>query len=122
METTPYLIAISCSSSVLSFTTLSFPENSCAIASTAGATARQGPHQGAQKSTSTGVPERSTSESKLASVTGVAFDMGALPLRFAGVRGGHGRSAHAELSFRDGSWRVRSYGVRPRRVSGRPVG
>src|SRR5205814_2268918 len=75
-DPTPYLMVISCSSSVFNLTTLTLPLNSSAIASTAGATARQEPHHGAQKSTSTGVPALSTSESKLASVTGMAFDMG----------------------------------------------
>src|SRR6266511_118505 len=37
---------------------------SVAIASNSGATRRQGPHQAAQKSTTTGTSERSTSDSK----------------------------------------------------------
>src|SRR5207253_9831297 len=46
--------------------TLSVSPASC---SSTGVTARQGPHHGAQKSTTTGFPARRTSRSKLASVT-----------------------------------------------------
>src|SRR5277367_2092924 len=43
-----------------------------AISSSTGATTRQGPHQGAQKSTSTGPSASSTSASKFVSVTWVS--------------------------------------------------
>src|ERR1039457_7103612 len=49
--------------------TLTLPSYSPASSSTIGAIARHGPHQAAQKSTSTGLSDFNTSESKLASVT-----------------------------------------------------
>src|SRR5271167_4243261 len=49
--------------------TLILPLYSPASSSTIGAIARQGPHQAAQKSSSTGLSDFNTSESKLASVT-----------------------------------------------------
>src|SRR5580658_11066793 len=49
--------------------TVILPSYSWASSSTIGAIARHGPHQAAQKSTSTGLSDFSTSESKLASVT-----------------------------------------------------
>src|SRR5450755_4150325 len=49
--------------------TLTLPSYSPASSSTMGAIARQGPHQAAQKSTSTGLSDFNTSESKFASVT-----------------------------------------------------
>src|SRR5215470_4280576 len=52
-----------------SFTTLTLSPISLATSSTTGATRRQGPHDSAQKSTSTGVSDCSTSSSKVASVT-----------------------------------------------------
>src|ERR1035438_1228155 len=55
------------STSILPNVTL--PLYSPASSSTMGAIARQGPHQAAQKSTSTGLSDFSTSESKFASVT-----------------------------------------------------
>ena len=71
----PYWLATLGFSSVLSLNTLIFPSNSLAISSTIGATMRQGPHQGAQKSTSTGTSLLSTSCSKEASVTAAALDI-----------------------------------------------
>src|SRR5579863_3634282 len=56
-------------SSVLSFTNLALPVFAAATFSTIGLSMRHGPHQGAQKSTSTGCGLFSTSESKLACVT-----------------------------------------------------
>src|ERR1022692_2220614 len=55
------------STSILPNVTL--PLYSPASSSTIGAMARQGPHQAAQKSSSTGLSDFNTSESKLASVT-----------------------------------------------------
>ena len=71
----PYWLATLGFSSVLSLNTLILPSNSLAISSTIGATMRQGPHQGAQKSTSTGTSLLSTSCSKEASVTAAALDI-----------------------------------------------
>ena len=72
---TPYWPATSPASSTSSFTTLSLPAYSLASASTVGATARQGPHQAAQKSTSTGNGDWRTSASKFSLVTASALDM-----------------------------------------------
>src|SRR5580765_7682443 len=60
-------------SSTSSFTTLSFPALSRAISSRAGAIWRHGPHHAAQKSTSTGTGDSSTSWWKLPSVTATVF-------------------------------------------------
>src|SRR5882762_9457782 len=49
--------------------TFTLPKYSVASSSTMGAIARQGPHQVAQKSTSTGLSDFKTSASKFASVT-----------------------------------------------------
>jgi len=57
-------------SSTFIFMTFSFPAYSRAISSTTGAMARQGAHQGAQKSMSTGVGLASTSRSNESSATG----------------------------------------------------
>src|SRR5437868_562205 len=56
---------------MLTLTSLSL--RSSAIRSSTGATAWQGPHHSAQKSTSTGSPDCSTSFSKVASVTSIAI-------------------------------------------------
>ena len=53
--------------SILAIVTCS--ASSSLISSSAGAIILHGPHQSAQKSTSTGLPESSTSDWKLASVT-----------------------------------------------------
>jgi len=53
-------------------TAFSLPEYSSASWSMSGAIMRQGPHQGAQKSTRTGISLFSTSASNVASVTTVA--------------------------------------------------
>src|ERR1700728_4821964 len=55
-------------SSVFSLPTFILPANSDATASTVGDMARQGPHQGAQKSTKTGISAFRTSWSNAASV------------------------------------------------------
>src|SRR6201986_2058370 len=56
---------------MFSFTTFSSSARSYAISSTTGATTRHGPHQAAQKSTSTGLSDSRTSAWKLLSVTSV---------------------------------------------------
>src|SRR5262245_13043015 len=55
MPRTPYRWAISGFSSVFTFASRNFPPNSAASFSRIGFSARHGPHQGAQKSTTTGV-------------------------------------------------------------------
>ncbi len=72
---TPNWPATSPDSSTSSFTTLSLPAYSLASASTVGATARQGPHHAAQKSTSTGNGDWRTSVAKFALVTASALPM-----------------------------------------------
>src|SRR4051812_42056931 len=66
----PYLAAVSGFSSTFIFTTVR-SSRSLSSSSRCGAMIRQGPHQGAQKSTSTGWPAPSTSAAKLVSVTSV---------------------------------------------------
>src|SRR5688572_28585033 len=56
--------ARSCSSSVFTLTTTSRPASLEATRAISGATARHGPHHGAQKSTSTGTGDAFTSASK----------------------------------------------------------
>jgi hypothetical protein len=62
-------------SSVFILPILTLPAYSVARASTAGAIARQGPHQGAQKSTNTGTSELRTSWSKAPSVKVRTFSL-----------------------------------------------
>src|SRR5215510_14235345 len=59
--------------STSSLPTLTRPLYSSAIASTVGAIARHGAHQAAQKSTRTGVPDFTTSVSKLSSVISIVL-------------------------------------------------
>lgn len=73
MDRMPYLIARSIFSSMFIFTTAILSGNSSAIASSAGAIARQGPHHGAQKSTRTGLLLLRTSEANLAALDACAF-------------------------------------------------
>src|SRR5881397_1918574 len=68
IERTWKAAAVSGFSSVLSFT-IRRSSRSAAISSSTGPTTRHGPHQGAQKSTSTGVSDSMTSAWKLVSVT-----------------------------------------------------
>ena len=68
IERTSYWAAVSWFSSTLSLTTCRSSRSS-AISSSTGATTRHGPHQGAQKSTSTGLSDSRTSAWKFASVT-----------------------------------------------------
>ena len=56
-------------SSTFTFATLTRPQRCCATAFRTGSIDRQGPHHGAQKSTSTGMGEDSTASAKLESVT-----------------------------------------------------
>src|SRR5438132_1243630 len=70
IESTWYLAAVCWFSSTFSFTTRSSGRSE-AISSSTGATTRHGPHHGAQKSTSTGLPDSMTSAWKLLSVTSV---------------------------------------------------
>src|SRR3954469_18484687 len=65
---------------MLSFT-IRRSSRSALISSRTGATTRQGPHQGAQKSTSTGVSDSMTSAWKLLSVTSVMLPAIPSPLR-----------------------------------------
>src|SRR5688500_7665927 len=65
---------------MLSFT-IRRSSRSAAISCRTGATTRQGPHQGAQKSTSTGVSDSMTSAWKLLSVTSVMLPAIPSPLR-----------------------------------------
>ena len=80
IEVTPYLIARADSSSVLSFTIFNLSPCSFEISSKIGATARQGPHHSAQKSTKTGIELFYTTSSKFAAVTDGAALIFALPL------------------------------------------
>src|SRR6185312_9186138 len=68
MPRIPYRMAVPGVSSVFSFPTFTLPAYSVARASIVGPIALQGPHQGAQKSTKTGVSDFSTSWSKAPSV------------------------------------------------------
>src|SRR5262245_21618021 len=69
MARTPYCCGVRGLSSTFILTTFSFPAYSRARSSTTGPMARQGPHQGAQKSINTGVSLCSTSRSKESSET-----------------------------------------------------
>src|ERR1019366_4349085 len=69
------------STSILPNVTL--PLYSPASSSTIGAIARQGPHQAAQKSISTGLSDFNTSESKLASVTSTVAVLAIHPPEFS---------------------------------------
>src|SRR5687768_4507491 len=69
----PYLAAVRGLSSVFSLRNSTLPSYSSASSSTIGATMRQGPHHGAQKSTSTGLSAWRTSSSQLVSVTSAGF-------------------------------------------------
>src|SRR5947209_3869662 len=71
IDMTLNLTAVCWFSSMLSLTTFSASPRSEAISSTTGDTRRHGPHQGAQKSTSTGTSDSTTSAWKLLSVTSV---------------------------------------------------
>src|SRR6201995_3401977 len=65
--------ASSPSLSMFTFPTFAWPTLAVAISSTMGEIIRQGPHQGAQKSTRTGTSDLITSWSKLAAVSSITF-------------------------------------------------
>src|SRR5580704_7834589 len=67
-----YWVGVTLFSSVFILPIRTLPANSPANSSIVGAKRRQGPHQGAQKSTSTGSLESSTSALKLASVNSLS--------------------------------------------------
>ena len=69
MPRTPKRSASALLSSTFTLATLTWPAYSRANASTAGSSALQGPHHGAQKSTSTGSSLAATSLSQFDSVT-----------------------------------------------------
>src|SRR6476660_4274546 len=79
MPRIPYRMAVPGLSSVFSFPTFTLPAYSLARASIVGPMALQGPHQGAQKSTSTGVSDFSTSWSKAPSVKVSVFSAAMFP-------------------------------------------
>src|ERR1700704_161270 len=74
IERTSYFAVVCWFSSVLSLTTFR-SSRSPAISSRTGATTRQGPHHGAQKSTRTGVSASMTSATKVVSVTSMTSAM-----------------------------------------------
>src|ERR1700730_6230284 len=82
-------------------TLTSFRFFSSAIRSSTGATAWQGPHHSAQKSTSTGSPAWSTSFSNVASVTSVAIQRSFRFLRRAGTRSSKGKNVALYTSLPD---------------------
>src|SRR5690606_32544051 len=67
MPRTPYFFGVCGFSSMFILAIVTFSPSVLAISSSAGAIILQGPHHSAQKSTSTGLPDFSTSVSKLAS-------------------------------------------------------
>src|SRR6266550_7886770 len=73
MPLIPYVAAVDGLSSTFSLTTARLPEYCSAIASTFGDNIRQGAHQAAQKSTSTGLSDFRTSCSKELSVTSLTL-------------------------------------------------
>src|SRR4030042_2459382 len=73
MLMTPYFEATNGDSSTFTLANSIFPLYSLANSSTMGATALHGPHQGAQKSTSTGICEFKTAFSKLLWSTLIMF-------------------------------------------------
>src|SRR5215217_9085633 len=87
IERTPYLTVVEGFSSTLSLTIFTLPWSSDESSSRTGAIARQGPHHSAQKSTSTGSLDESTSSPKLASETWVVILRNSL-WDFAFVRSG----------------------------------
>src|SRR6185369_12169435 len=75
MPLMPYRCAVEVLSSTFTFTTPALSPNCSAIASMVGASMRQGAHHAAQKSTSTGLLDCSTSFSKELSVTSETFSL-----------------------------------------------
>src|SRR5438128_12139811 len=88
MPVMPYLTAVSGFSSVLSLPTLTRPAYSSASLSMVGVRARHGPHQGAQKSTSTGLSLWTTSCFQLSVVKVATFALAMIAhLSWEGVTG-----------------------------------
>src|SRR6516164_1846058 len=84
---TPYFIGVCGFSSMLTLATVNLPAMSAARSSRKGPIILQGPHHSAQKSTRTGPLARSTSASKLLSVTAIGFIRMFLRLTRAEIRG-----------------------------------
>src|SRR5437667_7515415 len=80
IDVTWYFIATTEDSSTLILATLSLPWYCVARSSTIGETDRHGPHQGAQKSTRTGVSLFKMSPSKLVSETACTFGLSAIDI------------------------------------------
>src|SRR5438477_11659535 len=83
---------------MLTLPTFTFPSYSLASSSTIGPIILQGPHHSAQKSTSTGVSDLSTSCSKLASVKVTIF---AADIQLQCVWGSNARRNHRLLQHQD---------------------
>src|SRR5262249_5621077 len=79
----PYLTAVSWLASVFSLPTLTLPANWSAMRSMVGPSIRHGPHQGAQKSTSTGTSLLVTSCSQLVVVISLTFGLAMIVSSFA---------------------------------------
>ncbi len=79
------LPGVSWFSSVFILPTLTLPSYSPASFSMVGASMRQGPHQGAQKSTTTGIGESRTSDFQFPSVNSFTLPAIAMPRRAAKV-------------------------------------
>src|SRR5262249_13042795 len=75
MLTMPYFVATSGASSTFSLPTFTLPANWVAMRSMVGLSWRQGPHQGAQKSTRTGWSLCSTSFCQLSLVNSTTFGL-----------------------------------------------
>src|SRR6266849_6892752 len=82
MASIPYRRARSGFSSVFTLPTLTRPANCAAILSMVGASIRQGPHQAAQKSTSTSCSLLTTSWSQFAVVNSLTFSLAMILLPF----------------------------------------
>ena len=89
MELMPNLAAVTGFSSTLTLQILTRPLYSSASSSMIGPTARQGPHQGAQKSTRTGIFDFSTAELNVASVicSAIIISLFLFPTSGEGVAG-----------------------------------
>src|SRR2546423_7433653 len=109
IERTSYCAVVCWFSSVLSLTTFR-SSRSPAISSRTGATTRQGPHHGAQKSTRTGVSASMTSATKLVSVTSMTAAMFAPSLPRPFTSGSSTIQSVVRLSVAPPGLRVRQYG------------
>src|SRR5438105_65485 len=95
--------------SVLTLATFSRPASSTPICSTAGLTIRQGPHQGAQKSTSTGTGLSSTTAWKLCSSASTSQGRGLPQFPHTGTPLASGRT---RLAFpQAGQWTIVGSGI-----------